>query len=243
MPPFLMTPNDSTSTPAFQVSSAGETFCATTAFAKRAPSMCTLMPRVMRDRRERARFRRRVDRAAFRGLGDGQRARLHAVHVRLEPVEPRREIRGRDLRARAADQRKFRAAREELRRAAFVALDVRFGVRQHRAPGRTQRRQRQRVGRRARRHGEYAHLACRRTSRTRRRAIRPAVRAVGERDAAVGGGDRVEDFAADRGRVVGFEVAHRASILLGCSHATPRVRNVVTARNGFCRDFATCAES
>ena len=34
------------------------------------------------------------------------------------------------------------------------------------------------------------------------------IRAVGQRHALVGGGDGLEDFAADGGGVVGFEVAH-----------------------------------
>ena len=42
--PPLVAPNDSTSTPDFQVISAGLAFIRTSALAKRAPSMCTFMP-------------------------------------------------------------------------------------------------------------------------------------------------------------------------------------------------------
>ena len=44
MQPFLVPPNESMSTPAFQVISAGDTPSAATALAKRAPSMCTARP-------------------------------------------------------------------------------------------------------------------------------------------------------------------------------------------------------
>jgi hypothetical protein len=40
----LVAPNDNTSTPAFQVASAGLAFIRTSALAKRAPSMWTFMP-------------------------------------------------------------------------------------------------------------------------------------------------------------------------------------------------------
>ena len=45
MAPFLVAPNDSTSTPARHVASAGEQPSEATALAKRAPSMCTAKPR------------------------------------------------------------------------------------------------------------------------------------------------------------------------------------------------------
>ena len=45
MQPFLVPPKLMMSMPAFQVSSAGLAPVAATALAKRAPSMCTAMPR------------------------------------------------------------------------------------------------------------------------------------------------------------------------------------------------------
>ena len=45
MAPFLVAPKDMTSTPDFQVSSAGEQPSPASALAKRAPSMCSFMPR------------------------------------------------------------------------------------------------------------------------------------------------------------------------------------------------------
>ena len=45
MAPFFVAPKDMTSTPDFQVSSAGLTPAPTTALPKRAPSMCSFMPR------------------------------------------------------------------------------------------------------------------------------------------------------------------------------------------------------
>ena len=43
--PALVAPNESTSTPHFQVASAGEQSRLAMALAKRAPSMCSFMPR------------------------------------------------------------------------------------------------------------------------------------------------------------------------------------------------------
>ena len=50
-------------------------------------------------------FLRRVDRPALGSLRDGEHARLHAVHVGLEPCEARGQILRRNLGARATDQR------------------------------------------------------------------------------------------------------------------------------------------
>jgi hypothetical protein len=52
--------------------------------------------------------------------------------------------------------------------------------------------------------------------------FRPRVGAVGHGRAVVGVADGVEDLAADRGGIVGFEVAHRAWILLRCIHGKAR---------------------
>jgi hypothetical protein len=112
----------------------------------------------VRDVRERADLRGRIHGAALGGLRDGQHARLHAVHVRFEPVEARAQVRGRHFCARTRHQRELCAPGEELRRTAFITLDVRFGMAQHGAPGRTERRERQRVRGGAGRHGEHAHL-------------------------------------------------------------------------------------
>jgi hypothetical protein len=47
---------------------------------------------LMGDLRERCDFRRRVDRAALGGLRNREHTRFHAVHVRLEPAEPRGKV-------------------------------------------------------------------------------------------------------------------------------------------------------
>ena len=157
---------------------------------------------------QRGDFRRRVDRAALGGLGERQHARLHAMHMRFEPGEPRGEIVRRDLGARAADQRQLRAAGEELRRAAFVALDMRLGVCQHGSPRGTEGGERQRIGSGAGRHREHAHLVPKNSPNTAIEPFRPAIRAIGDRRAVVGVGEGLKDFTADRGRVVGLEKAH-----------------------------------
>ena len=123
--------------------------------------------------------------------------------------EPRGQIVRRDLRARAADQRKLRAAGEELRRAALVALDVRLGVGEHGSPRRAECRQRQRICRRAGRHREHAHFGAEELAEHAIERIRPAIRTVCQGGSAVRVGDRLKNLSAHRSRVVRLEIAHR----------------------------------
>ena len=73
--PPLVAPNDSTSTPAFQVASAGETFMRASALPKRAPSICTAMPCACAISASAAISSDAVDRAGLGGLRDRQRRR------------------------------------------------------------------------------------------------------------------------------------------------------------------------
>ena len=66
---------------------------------------------------------------------------------------------GRDLAGLARQADELDAAAEEFRRAAFVGRDVRLGMAQHRAPGRREMRERQRIGGGAGRHQEDRDLA------------------------------------------------------------------------------------
>ena len=160
---------------------------------------------LMGDVGQRADFRRCVHRAAFRGLRDGQHARLHAVHMRLEPRQSREQILRQDLRARTTNEREFRAAGEKLRRTTFVTLDVRLGVGQYRAPGRTQRGEGQRIRGGARGDREYTHARFEEFTEHRVEFFGPLIRTICERDAVIGVGDGREDLLAHRGRVIRFE--------------------------------------
>jgi hypothetical protein len=130
------------------------------------------------------------------------------MDMRLEPREARLEVRGCDLRAGAGHQRELGATGEEFRGAAFIALDVSLGMCQHRAPGRAERGDGQGIGGGPRRHREHTHAGFEELAEHRVEALRPLVRAIGQRGAVVHLGNGCKYFGADRGGVVGLEVAH-----------------------------------
>ena len=77
--PFLVAPSDSTSTPQRQVRSAGEHSRAATAFANRAPSMCTRRPWRRATAPSAEDSSSPYERAEVRGLRDVQREGLDAM--------------------------------------------------------------------------------------------------------------------------------------------------------------------
>ena len=75
----------------------------------------------------------RVGQAVFGGVGDRQRVRLDLMHVVADPGEHARHRIGRQLRARSVGEQQLGAVEVEARRAAFVVLDMRVAVADHRA--------------------------------------------------------------------------------------------------------------
>ena len=128
------------------------------------------------------------------GCADLTRPRGKRASVSLSAV-------GRDLAAVAGNADELRAAGEKFRRAAFVVVDMRLFVAEHRLPRTGQRRQRERVGGRAGRRRERRRLGLEnlgelraRRAREHRRRRRPA------RDAAARGARSRRGFPARRPR-------------------------------------------
>ena len=127
------------------------------------------------------------------------------------------------MRARHGPQ--LQPATEELGRAAFVRVDVRVPLAQHRAIGRADRGQRQTVRRRARAHRKRA---ARRAEPVRKHAVEPRgprVRIIGV-PRHIGRGDRLEYFGTHGGGIIGLE-AHARRMRGGAGRvnpASPRAR-------------------
>ena len=83
---------------------------------------------------------------------------------------------------------------------------MRFLVAQHRAPGRRQVRERERIRHRAGRHQEHRDLALEQLGEALLDPLGPLVVAVAERIAGVGLAQRVEDFRRHSGGVVACEI-------------------------------------
>jgi hypothetical protein len=139
-------------------------------------------PVLVSNRTELGDFAHAVDRPRFRSLGQRQRARLRRFN---EPARksPKRllEALGGDLASLPGDPNQLGAAGEELRRAAFIVVDVRFLVTEHRIPGLDQRRKRERVRRRARRHQEGGDLGLEHVAQARSGLRGIVVSAIGGR--------------------------------------------------------------
>ncbi len=100
----------------------------------------------------------RVDAAGLGGLGDADAGGRHRMHVAGLAVRFMRQLPGVELGGGAIEQRQARAAAVELGRAAFIVGDVAVRMAQHAAPGRRQRRQRQRIGGGAGGHQQHVDL-------------------------------------------------------------------------------------
>ena len=148
-----------------------------------------------------------IDRAAFGRLRQRQHARADMMRPAPGAVlERAAQGRRRDLAPLAGQSDQLDAAAEELRRAAFVDRDMQLRMAQHRAPGRGQMGERERVRRRAGRHQEYRDLALEKLGEALLDPPGPVVIAIAGRIAGIGLPDRLQDGRRDAGRVVACEV-------------------------------------
>jgi hypothetical protein len=161
------------------------------------------------DRRDRADLRNGVDRADFRRLRQRDDLRLRIMDVGAAGDELLDRV-GRELAVPALRREQLRAAREELRAAAFVGLDMRQLVADHGVIRLAQRRQRERVGRRAVEHEEDFAVGLEQVADAVADLRGPRVVAIGGLVAArVGLDQRPQRFRADARVVVGSEMLGR----------------------------------
>ena len=161
--PFLVAPSESTSTPARHVSSAGvHPSAATRVGDAGAVHVHAQRTAPRRRRRRRATSARRVRRAVVGRAGERHDRRLGVVGIApARRVERRRHRVRRQPERRAGEPAHDGAAAEQRRRPTLAVEDVRRLVAQHGAPRRAQRRQPERVRRRAaddREHGDVGVL-------------------------------------------------------------------------------------
>ena len=163
----------------------------------------------MGDPGERRDFVVRIERAGLGRLRQRQHAGLRRLHqsagVAQQGVAQR--VR-RDLAIEPGNADELGAAHEELGRAAFVIVNVRFLVAEHGLPGPGERGQRQRIGARAGgdeegRHGPLENLAQQRLG-----ALRIGVRAIGRRVDAARRDNGLENLRRDPRAVIAGEM-HR----------------------------------
>jgi hypothetical protein len=136
-----------------------------------------------------------VDGARFARLRKRERRRHHLMRRMALILRDRRRQRfGRDLAGDPRHADKLEPAAEEFRRAALVGQDMRFGMREHRAPRRAEMGERQRIGRRPGRHQEHGDVALEHLADPPLDGERDIVVAVAQHEAVVAGSERVEDF-------------------------------------------------
>src|SRR5262249_19722346 len=114
--------------------------------------------------------------------------------------------RGRDLAAVARKPDQLDAAAKKFRRAAFVDRDMRSRVTEHRAPGRREMRQRQRIRTGPGRQQKDRHVVLEQLGEPRLDAPGPVVIAIGQRGAVVRPRNGGEDLGRDPGSVVAGEI-------------------------------------
>ncbi len=159
MHPFLVPPKDSTSTPAFHVSSAGVTPSPATAPANRAPSMCSAMPSPFGHRRDRRDLVGAIGSAEFGDLGDAGDHRPPVMDGAFGEARHRlAKCLRRVLPLTSLDADELGPA-EEFRRAGLVDIDVRVAMAEDDAAGPRIVGDAERVGRRARADEEDLDLA------------------------------------------------------------------------------------
>src|SRR6185437_12364514 len=123
-----------------------------------------------------------------------------------ETLQRARQRLGRHLALVAGHADQLGAAGEELRRAAFVVVNVRLLVAERRLPGPRQRRQRQRVRRRAGWHEKGLDVGLENLGQLRDGAQRPRIGAVSGGRPAARRHHRCENFRRGAGRVVAGEI-------------------------------------
>ncbi len=94
--------------------------------------------------------------------------------------------RGRELTCFARQAHELDPAAVEFRRAAFVRGDVRLPMAEHSAPGLSQLRECERVGRGSARHQEHRKLTLKNIGQSLLDPPRPGIASVGQRDAFIG---------------------------------------------------------
>ena len=205
-PPFLIMPKLSAAAPARQLMSPGWQPRWTSALAKRAPSTCSRQPR------RRAWSPRAASSSGVKTVpasvawGQRQHPGLDLVDVAAMAGKSRVDTGRRQPAVRTGDQQQLSTTAEELRRAAFVDVDMRFVVADDRAIGRHHRRQRQRVGRGAGRHRQDRAVVAEERPE---HAVEPGaqiVAVIGPGTGRHGGGDRGQHFVAGGSGIVRQEV-------------------------------------
>ena len=111
-----------------------------------------------------------------------------------------------DLAAFAAKRNELDTAAEEFRRAAFVRCDMRILVTEDRAPGRSEMRERERIGCCPGCHEKHRDLALEKLAQALLDARGPGVATIGEHLAFIRAGDRRNDFRRDAGCIVAREI-------------------------------------
>ena len=119
-----------------------------------------------------------VDRSRLAGLGDADRRGLRVMHV-AAPANGRGQIRGTEPGVVAPQGNQFGAAGKQLRRAAFVGIDVGEFVAVDRSEGRRHGGQGQRVGCRACHHREDRHIGFKYLRERAFQACGPGICAIG----------------------------------------------------------------
>ena len=172
-----------------------------------------LQPVITGDPGQRLDLLRPVDPARFGHLAQAQGRRPDMMRAQRTDTGQRRCECGRvDLGARPVDTDNLGAARIHLRRTAFIHIDMRLVMAQHRAPGRRDGRKGKRIGRRAQRHQRDMHVALKEGREHLRHFGGERIAAIGADLPRIRRGDRIENGRRDTGCVVGPKV-----------HADPRM--------------------
>ena len=215
--PFLVAPKERTSTPAFQLASAGVQPSRATALAKRAPSMWTHRRRACA-----ASAMLFTSAGVYTVLTSVAWVRLTArggtsVGAGAGLVDRPGQVGGRDLAVHHRQRNRARVApRPELGPAAFAAVDV-SGVGHVDGPvGRGDDRRAEPVGGRPGAHGVDLDLGLEQLREALREPLGAGVGAVGRAVARIGGDERLQYLGGGAGHVVAVEVLlHAHAGLLG----------------------------
>jgi len=161
----------------------------------------------MRDRRQFRDLVEPVNRSHFGCLRQRQRGGLDMMHKsRKQMAERIMQRLGGHLAHRPLDGEQLRPRREHFRRAAFIDIEMRMRMTEHRAMGRREGRQRQRVRRRSRHHRKDGDLMLENLRETVRQPLRDLVVAIGGCRPLIGARNGRHDFRRDTGCVVAGEI-------------------------------------
>ena len=208
--PFLVAPNDSTSTPRRQVTSAGRQPSAAMALAKRAPSMCTRRPYARATLDQRVELVQPVHGAALGRLGEVERGRLDPAGM-ADPGLAQRRAQGLGMQPAVlfGERHDLGAAGIELPCPALAVVHVADRGAVDRTVGRRDQRQRERVGRGPGRHRLHEAAGLEQLGEDVLEARGDRVGAVRRRGAGIRRLDRGEDLGRDAGDVVAAQIDRR----------------------------------